>query len=109
MKAGKNLKLLKKKGKLVNIRSIKPFDEECIKSIADNVDVIVTVENHSVKGGLYSTVCEILSASNHKAIVKPVGFHDCFMDAGSASDIKERYGLNMKSIVDSIWGETVRK
>ncbi len=90
-----------KKGKLVNIRSIKPFDEEYIKELANEVDVIVTVENHSIKGGLYSTVCETLAERKHKAVIKPVGFHDQFMDAGPAADIKKKYGLNVEAILEA--------
>lgn len=97
-------KMTGKSGKLINIRSIKPFDEEFIRLLADEVDVIATVENHSIKGGLYSTVCETLGQKKHRAVIKPIGFHDQFMDAGPASDIKERYGLNVKSIVDIIFG-----
>ena len=96
-----------KRGKLVNIRSIKPIDEEYINFLADEVDVIATVENHSIKGGLYSVVCETLGQKNHRAMVKPVGFHDQFMDAGPAADIKEKYGMNVESIVDIITQQTV--
>ncbi|SEA52446.1 transketolase [Pseudobutyrivibrio sp. ACV-2] len=91
-----------KKGKLINIRSIKPLDEECVRKVADMVDTIITVENHSIKGGLYSVICETLAGEKHKAVVKPVGFHDQFMESGPSAGIKEKYGLNAKAIVDYI-------
>ena len=91
-----------KHGKLVSIRSIKPLDEECVRSLADSVDTIVTVENHSVKGGLYSVICETLAGEKHKAVVKPVGFHDMFMDAGPSSGIKAKYGLTAEAIMEQL-------
>lgn len=89
-----------KKGKLINIRSVKPLDEEFMLKISEEVDVIITVENHSIVGGLYSAICETLSKNRHKAIIKPVGFHDEFMDAGKPSDIKKKYGLDSEQIVN---------
>lgn len=92
-------KKIDKKGKLINIRSIKPLDEEYIKRVANEVDIIVTVENHSIKGGLYSAICETLGSDKYKAIVRPVGFDDLFMESGPASQIKEKYGLNKEEII----------
>ena len=91
-----------KKGKLVNIRSIKPLDEKYIRMLADQVEIICTVENHSIKGGLYSTICETLAGERHKAIIRPVGFHDMFMESGPASGIKKKYGLTKESILECI-------
>ncbi len=88
-----------KRGKLINIRSIKPLDEELVRSVADTVDTIITVENHSVKGGLYSVICETLAGEHHKACIKAVGFHDMFMESGPSAGIKEKYGLNAEEIV----------
>ncbi len=95
-------KAIGKRGKFINIRSIKPIDEEYIKDLADSVEVIVTVENHSIVGGLYSAICEALAGEKHKAIIKPVGFHDLFMESGPASEIKEKYGLNKAKILSCI-------
>ena len=88
-----------KRGKLINIRSIKPLDEELVRSVADTVDTIITVENHSIKGGLYSVICETLAGEHHKACIKAVGFHDMFMESGPSAGIKEKYGLNAEEIV----------
>lgn len=85
-------------GKLVSIRSIKPLDEETVRKIADMVNVIITVENHSIVGGLYSTICEKLAGEKHKAVIKPIGFSDVFMQSGESSDIKKQYGLSGECI-----------
>lgn len=89
-------------GKLVNIRSIKPIDEACIKTLANQVDVIVTVENHSIKGGLYSVITELLAGNKHKAVIKPVGFNDIFTESGASTDIKKKYGLSKEAIWEKI-------
>ncbi len=47
------LKEIGKLGKLISIRTIKPIDRECINEIADKVSTLITVENHSIVGGLY--------------------------------------------------------
>lgn len=86
------------KGKLVSLRSIKPLDESNIKKIADEVDVIITVENHSVIGGVYSAVSECLSVAKHRAVIKPIGFQDEFTESGTSEDIKQKYGLTAEAI-----------
>ena len=87
------------KGKFISIRTIKPIDKNCIFDIAQRVDVILTVENHSIIGGLYSTIVELLAQEKYKAVVRPVGFHDIFMESGNESDIKEKYGLSGNEIL----------
>ena len=98
----RQLSLSGRKGRLVSIRTIKPIDREYIEELADRVGVIVTVENHSIVGGLYSAVAETLAGRSHKAIVRPVGFKDEFTESGSSKDIKEKYGLTAKAIVDAV-------
>lgn len=88
-----------RKGKYVNIRSVKPLDMAYIKELADTVNVIVTVENHSVVGGLYSAVSEALAAGKHKAVIRSVSFHDTFTESGPSGEIKEKYGVNAREIL----------
>lgn len=90
-----------KNGKLVSIRSIKPIDEEYIRDLADTVDVIITVENHSMSGGLYGVISELLSTEKHKALIHPVGFCNEFAESGSSVDIKKKYGLTSDAIVNA--------
>ena len=91
-----------KKGKLVSVRTIKPIDRECIHELADSVDTIVVVENHSVLGGLYSTICESLAGKRTRAVIKSVGFLDKFAESGSSKDIKEKYGLSAEQVVKAM-------
>lgn len=89
-----------KRGKLISIRTIKPLDCECINRIADQVETIVTVENHSIIGGLYSAVSECLADKKHKAAIKAVGFQDEFTESGASEDIKEKYQVTGQKICE---------
>ncbi|MDD5801098.1 MAG: transketolase C-terminal domain-containing protein [Solobacterium sp.] len=90
------------KGKLVNVFSIKPFDTETILSLAQSVGKIVTVENHSVLGGLGSLVAETISPLDHHGKLYRVGVNDVFTESGPSKDIKEKYGLNVENVLNYI-------
>ena len=91
-----------KKGKLVSIRTIKPLDIKYVQYLSDVVNTIVVVENHSVLGGLFSSISECLAGKKYRAIVKAVGFEDTFTESGSSRDIKEKYGLTAEHIAEAI-------
>lgn len=88
------------KGKLVSLRTVKPIDKECIESLAAQVNTIITVENHSIIGGVYSAVSEAVAGTRHKAVIVPVGFRDEFTESGKESDIKNKYGLSSDKIYE---------
>ncbi|MDO4942682.1 MAG: transketolase family protein [Lachnospiraceae bacterium] len=92
--------LLEKEGisaKVVNIHTIKPLDEELILSSAAATGKVVTIEEHSVIGGLGSAVCEVLS-ENNPVPVKRIGIYDTFGESGPAPALLEKYGLDGKGI-----------
>ena len=86
------------KCKLINIRSIKPIDEELIINIGKKVKGIVVVENHSKFGGLGSAISEVLIQEKTRAIVGNVAINDTFTESGKTSEIKEKYGLSKEAI-----------
>ena len=103
--AYKSFESLKEKGyhgKLVNIFSIKPIDVDLINNLASNVKVIVTLENHSVIGGLGGAIAEIIAQKNIHAPIKYVGVEDVFTESGKAVDIKTKYGLNVDNVVKKV-------
>ena len=100
--AFEGFELLKENGykcKLINIRSIKPVDKELILKTGRTVKGIITVENHSVYGGLGSVTAEILGTAEHKAVLRYVGIKDTFTESGKTSDVKEKYGLSKEKIL----------
>lgn len=90
------------KGKLVNIFSIKPLDNELINRLAHQVKGIVTVENHSIIGGLGGAIAEVLAQKQIHAPIRYIAVEDVFTESGSATEVKEKYGLNVENIVSKV-------
>ena len=89
-------------GKIVNIFSVKPLDEELINTLANEVKAIVTIENHSIIGGLGGAVAEVLAQKPNHAPIAYVGVEDVFTESGTATEVKEKYGLNVENIVAKV-------
>ena len=86
---------------VINICTIKPLDEEIILNSAKKTGKVVTVEEHSVIGGLGSAVCDCLSAKMPTP-VKKVGMQDIFGESGSAAALIEKYGLDAEGVYKSV-------
>jgi transketolase len=88
--------------RVINIHTISPLDSEIILKAAEETKAILTVEEHSVIGGLGSAVADvILSEGNHPVAFKKMGLNRVFPEGyGSHQDMKERNGLSRKSIID---------
>lgn len=89
--------------KVINIHTIKPLDEELIIAAAKETGKIVTVEEHSVIGGLGSAVCDCLSANAPTRVLK-IGINDVFGESGSAAKLLEKYGLDGDGVYRSVKG-----
>jgi transketolase len=84
--------------KVINVSTIKPLDEKTIIDAATGCRAVVTVEEHSIIGGLGGTVSELLS----RTIPTPmeyVGVQDSFGESGEPDEIMEKYGLTIQSVV----------
>ena len=86
---------------VVNICTIKPLDEEIIINSAKKTGKVVTVEEHSVIGGLGSAVCDCLCA-NLPTSVKKLGMQDVFGESGSAAALVAKYGLDAERVYKSV-------
>lgn len=87
--------------KLINIHTIKPLDKELIVEAAKQTGKVVTVEEHSVIGGLGSAVCDALCEAYPVPVLK-VGINDVYGESGPALKLIEKYGLDAKSIYNSV-------
>ena len=87
--------------RVVNIHTIKPLDEELILDCAEKTGKIVTVEEHSVIGGLGSAVAEYLSEVR-PTIVKKIGVNDVFGESGPGDVVLRKYGLCAEGIYNTI-------
>ena len=81
--------------------AIKPLDEELVVAAAKETGKVVTVEEHSVIGGLGGAVCECLS-EKAPVPVKRIGVNDVFGESGPATALLEKYGLDAEGIYKQI-------
>ncbi len=86
---------------VINICTIKPLDEDIIVNSAKKTGKVVTVEEHSVIGGLGSAVCDCLCAKLPTP-VKKLGMQDVFGESGSASALVQKYGLDAEGVYKSV-------
>lgn len=86
---------------VINIHTIKPIDEVAIITAAENTGKIVTIEEHSVIGGLGSAVCDVI-AEKATAKVMKIGINDTFGESGSAHQLISKYGLDANSIYSRV-------
>ncbi|MCR5792995.1 MAG: transketolase family protein [Lachnospiraceae bacterium] len=87
--------------KVVNIHTIKPIDKDLIIACAKETGKIVTVEEHSVIGGLGSAVCDVLS-ENYPTKVMKIGINDTYGESGPALELIKKYGLDKESIAKRV-------
>ena len=87
--------------KVINIHTIKPLDEELVVAAAKETGKVVTVEEHSIIGGLGSAVCDVLSEKAPTKVMK-IGVNDTFGESGPALELLKKYGLDTDSIYEKI-------
>ena len=83
--------------KVINIHTIKPLDEELVIAAAKETGKVVTVEEHSVIGGLGSAVCDCQSENLPTKVLK-IGMNDMFGESGAAVKLIHKYGLDAEGI-----------
>ena len=87
---------------LVNMRFIKPLDEEMLLRAAEKCEHIVAVEDNLKMGGFGSKVLEFYGEKGIKADVLNLGFPDRYIEQGTQAQLFERYGLDAAGIYKSI-------
>ena len=96
--------ILESKGidaEIINIPVIKPLDCGTIINSVNKTGLAVTVENHSVIGGLGSAVCETLSENASHRVLR-IGINDTFGQSGTPNELLKHYGLDAESIANKI-------
>ena len=97
-------KLLQEKGisaDILHIPVIKPIDRDSIIKTAKKTSMIVTVENHSIIGGLGSAVCETVTEDTPCRVFR-LGYKDIFLESGDDEVLFDRYGLNARRISEFV-------
>ncbi|MCJ8211489.1 transketolase [Mucilaginibacter sp. RS28] len=99
--------ILKKEGLstgLINMRSLKPVDEQAILETAALSDLVVTLEDHFVTGGLYSIVAEVLLKHAKTARVMPMALKDKWFKPALLPQVLQHEGFTGKQIAENILG-----
>lgn len=99
-------KMLSEKGisaEVINVPVVKPLDGETILKSAQKTNRVITVENHSIIGGLGGAVCEYLS-ENYPVKISRIGTNDEFGQSGTAKELMAYYGLNAEKLAEKITG-----
>ena len=87
---------------VINIHTIKPLDTELIVSAAKKTGKVVTVEEHSIIGGLGGAVCRGALQSKRPTKVLRIGVKDTFGESGPAVKLLEKYGLDAAGIYGKV-------
>jgi transketolase len=94
---------------VINVSTIKPLDEAAVLAAARAVPLVVSVEEHSVIGGLGGAIAEVLSgaALDGKGTPAPLlrlGTHDVFGESGLADELLEKHRLTGPAIAEDVLG-----
>lgn len=87
---------------VLHVPTIKPLDREAIIAAASGDRLIVTLENHTVVGGLAEAVASTLAFAGGGRRIVPIALPDEFLAAGALPTLHDRYGLSTDSIVDRV-------
>jgi transketolase len=102
MDASKRLEASKISSVVWNAHSLKPFDSETTRKIAKDARLLVTVEDHSVIGGLGACVAEALAElESHPKLLK-IGCQDEFGESGEPAELYEKHGLSGSQITQRV-------
>ncbi|MCI8833255.1 MAG: transketolase family protein [Clostridia bacterium] len=87
--------------RVVDIHTIKPIDRELIVKCARETKKIITIEDHSIIGGLGTAVCEVLSKEYPTKVIR-MGVNDTFGTSAPAKELVEYFKLDSKAIIEMI-------
>ena len=100
-KAAENLRQEGINATVIDMHTIKPIDTKLLDELSKKVQGIVTVEDHSIIGGLGSAVSEYLSENKPTRVVK-IGVDDRFGESGGSEELLELVGLTIESIESAV-------
>ena len=104
LQAAKKLKEQNIAAAVVSMHTIKPLDTSLLADLANKCKAIVTVEEHSICGGLGEACASYLMQHNIFKPFKIIGIPDEYTVTGSQQDIFNHYGINEKGIADVVLG-----
>lgn len=102
LKAAESLSSMGIEMSVWNVHSLKPFDEQGVVSAIDGASLVISVEDHSVIGGLGSCVAEVLAKqTRHPELIK-LGVQDVFGESGEPAELYEKFGISASAIIEQV-------
>ena len=92
--------------RVVNMPTLKPIDEEIIVECAESTNMLFSVEDHSIIGGLGSAVSDVLT-EHFPAKLSKIGLNDVFPESAPPADLYEKYGLSANKIAERVISESM--
>lgn len=87
---------------VINARFAKPIDVEMLEFYARSVDVILTMEDHVLRGGFGSAVLEELSNAGLSTPVVRIGWPDQFIEHGKVDALRAKYGVSVEAAMTKL-------
>jgi len=88
--------------RVVDMHTIKPLDERLVLKCAKDTNALVTIEEHSIIGGLGGAVSEVLAEHRTSVPFQRIGVQDLFCESGEPEELFEKYGLSTPHIVKTV-------
>ena len=98
LEAKEELEKIGKKVRVVDLYSIKPVDKNTILNCAKETNTLVSIEDHSIIGGIGSIISDVLCEEYPKKLIK-IGIEDKFGKSGSYKEVYKLYGLTKENII----------
>ena len=108
IEAGKILAEQNVSVEIINMHTIKPFDEEAVLKSVAKTKCLVTAEEHQRNGGLGDAVAQVL-ALNNPAPMEMIAVNDSFGESGTPEELMQKYGLDTPQIVSAALKVIARK
>jgi 1-deoxy-D-xylulose-5-phosphate synthase len=102
--------LLEEKGiycSVINARFAKPFDKECIRALAADHTLLVTMEENVKSGGMGEHIAAFLAEEKIPLTQQIAAIPDEFVEHGNVNKLKEVLRIDAKSIFENIWKEVI--
>lgn len=86
---------------VLHVSTLKPIDREAILNVAHRTNKVVTLENHTLVGGLSSAVSEVLLEDRWAGRIRKIGIPDVFLECGSVPYLTDKYGLSLRHVISA--------
>ena len=91
-----------KRGKLIHVAMLKPFNRQRLLQLIANCPQIATIDNHTITGGLGGQVAEVLAEEGLTTRLIRLGTQDTFTESGNSRQLKEKYGISATALFEAL-------